>query len=460
MPFNMNEYAGLYERQCRTILTTIHIIKNRTMKKTHIRFKKQHPKKGIVDAMSRKILANIKTTTTNEEVSTPKKTKAERPSVGSETRMLIDMLEEQYEFRFNTMLGCTEMRSRKDPDSPWRIADERMLNSMTIQARLQGINVWGNETRRYLFSQSIEDYDPIDDYLKHLRGRWDGKDHVALLAATVSTNNKLWPLWLRRWLLAMVAQWTGKNQNYGNAVAPLLVAPQGYHKSTFCRQLLPPALRWGYADGLQVSQKQQMLQAMSQLLLINLDEFNQISRQAQEGFVKNMMQMAVVKARRPYGTRLEDLPRRASFIATSNMTDVLTDPSGSRRFLVVEVNSPINTDTPIDHDQLYAQLLDALDRGERYWFNDEESSAIIAHNRQYQRLTPAEQCFYEYFAPAPNENQGQWLTTSTIFTELRQRTGAIIPPNGLLAFGRTLSQSSNLRRRRTHQGTEYLVRHL
>jgi predicted P-loop ATPase len=352
------------------------------------------------------------------------------------------------------------MRSRKDTDSPWRTADERMLNSMTIEARLQGINVWGNETRRYLFSQSIEDYDPIDDYLKHLRGRWDGKDHVAQLAATVSTNNNLWPLWLRRWLLAMVAQWTGKNQNYGNAVAPLLVAPQGYHKSTFCRQLLPPALRWGYADGLQVSQKQQMLQAMSQLLLINLDEFNQISRQAQEGFVKNIMQMAVVKARRPYGSRLEDLPRRASFIATSNMTDVLTDPSGSRRFLVVEVNSPINTDTPIDHDQLYAQLVDALDRGERYWFNDEESSAIIAHNRQYQRLTPAEQCFYEYFAPAPDEKQGQWLTTSNIFTELRRRTGAIIPPNGLLAFGRMLSQSSNLRRRRTHQGTEYLVRHL
>ena len=79
---------------------------------------------------------------------------------------------------------------------------------------------------------------------------------------------------------------------------------------------------------------------MSQQLLINLDEFNQISPRVQQGFLKNVIQLPSIKAKRPYGTHLEELPRKASFIATSNMTDILSDPSGNRRFIGIELTAP------------------------------------------------------------------------------------------------------------------------
>ncbi|MBR1557708.1 MAG: DUF3874 domain-containing protein, partial [Prevotella sp.] len=99
-----------------------------------------------------------------------------------------------------------------------------------------------------------------------------------------------------------------------------------------------------------------------------------------------------------------------------------------------------------------------LDSGERYWFDDSESQLIIAHNSSYQQLSPAEMCFNELFQPATTENDGQWLTTAAIFNYLRRQTRSIIPPGGLTAFGRALSHMSQLRRKRSMQGTCYLVK--
>ena len=120
---------------------------------------------------------------------------------------------------------------------------------------------------------------------------------------------------------------------------------------------------------------------MSSLLLINLDEFNKISPGIQQGFLKNVIQLSQVKAKRPYASTMEDLPRRASFIATTNMSDILTDPSGCRRFIGVELTSPIKISHSIDHFQLYAQVMAALSAGERCWFDEAETERVIQHNR-------------------------------------------------------------------------------
>ena len=130
----------------------------------------------------------------------------------------------------------------------------------------------------------------------------------------------------------MVAQWRGLDRRFGNSIVPLLISKQGLGKSAFCRQLLPPELRsWGYTDHLSLGEDRSVHLAMAQMLLINLDEFNAISQKKQEGFLKNIVQLPAVKVKRPYGRHIEDVHRLASFIATTNLTDVLTDPTGSRR---------------------------------------------------------------------------------------------------------------------------------
>lgn len=377
---------------------------------------------------------------------------------GQETRQLILFLQKDYRFRFNSVMGYTEYSRNNGYDTGWLPVDERMQNRLAVEARLAGLDVWDKDVTRYLKSGIIREYNPIHEYLWRVKGSWDGKDHIGKLAACVPTDNPHWPKWFRTWLLAMVAQWLGKSRQYGNSVAPLLISRQGYNKSTFCKSLIPNELQWGYNDNLQMNEKKSVLQAMSQFLLINLDEFNAISPKIQEGFLKNVIQLASVKVKRPYGKHVEDFPRLASFIATANMTDILADPSGSRRFIGIELNGPIKTNIRIDHDQLYAQILDALDDNEPYWFDQEQTDLIMESNRQFQRMSPVEQYFHECFEIPMGEEEGEYMTSAAIFDVVKQKAGSSLRLSTLNNFGRTLTNMPDIQRRRSSKGTEYLVK--
>ena len=195
------------------------------------------------------------------------------------------------------------------------------------------------------------------------------------------------------------------------------------------------------------------------MLLINLDEFNQISPKTQQGFLKNIITLSSVKIKRPYGRHVEDFPRRASFIATTNQADVLADPTGSRRFLSVELTGPIDVSTPPNHEQLYAQAMQALHRHELYYFGREESQQIMEWNRKFSVKTAAEQFFLDYFEPAVDEADGEWASSSSIFEYLKRKVGvSLLKPASVLAFGRRLSNISGLKKRATKYGSEYLVK--
>ena len=85
--------------------------------------------------------------------------------------------------------------------------------------------------------------------------------------------------------------------------------------------------------------------------------------------MKHILQKPVVNLRKSYSNSVQELRRYASFIATSNQKDLLTDPSGSRRFMCVEVTGTIDTARPIDYEQLYAQAMYEICHGERYWLS-------------------------------------------------------------------------------------------
>ena len=376
----------------------------------------------------------------------------------AETTGIINYLTEKYRLRYNTVMGYAEYKSKDEDDNYWRPIDRRVANSFTIDARTNGINAWDKDISRYLQSDKIPDYNPVTDYLNSVKPLWDGKDYISILAKTVKTGAPLWERWFRTWLLAMVAQWRGMNSKYGNSVAPLLISGQGYNKSTFCRSLIPPTLQWGYTDNMSVENKRGLMLAMAEMLLINLDEFNQISSRNQEGFLKNLIQLASVKAKRPYGKHVEELPRLASFIATTNIADTLSDPSGNRRFIGIELTEPIDVSVSINHDQLYAQIMHLLDNGEKYWFDAEETKQIIEHNRQFHAQAPAMVCFNDMFEQCDDEREGQWRSTAEILTLLRKRYGTALKNTNMISFGRLLANMPGLLRRRTGRGTMYLVR--
>ena len=371
---------------------------------------------------------------------------------------MIGFLCKKYDFRYNSVMKFTEYRPKDKDCWGYQPVDARVQKRMTLEVQLANIRVSIKDVRNYLESDLLSTYNPVEDFLFKCAGKWDGKDYIRALARTVPTDNPYWEDWFYTWFLAMVNQWRSySHRKYGNSVAPLLISKQGYNKSTFCRSLVPPELQWGYNDNLVLSEKRQVLQAMCQALLLNLDEFNQISPQVQQGFLKNIIQLPSVKMKPPYGSHVQEFPRMASFIATSNMEDILSDPSGNRRFLGVELTGPIDVSQLPNYEQLYAQALAALQAGEKTYFDAEQTKLIMASNRKFEVISPVDQYFNLYFDLTDDAKQGEYLTAAEIFQELKSHIGSSVKLSNLISFGRKLSQMPSIHRKRFNDGMRYLV---
>ena len=371
---------------------------------------------------------------------------------------MIGFLCKKYDFRYNSVMKFTEYRPKDKDYWGYQPVDARVQKRMTLEVQLANIRVSIKDVRNYLESDLLSTYNPVEDFLFKCAGKWDGKDYIRALARTVPTDNPYWEDWFYTWFLAMVNQWRSySHRKYGNSVAPLLISKQGYNKSTFCRSLVPPELQWGYNDNLVLSEKRQVLQAMCQALLLNLDEFNQISPQVQQGFLKNIIQLPSVKMKPPYGSHVQEFPRMASFIATSNMEDILSDPSGNRRFLGVELTGPIDVSQLPNYEQLYAQALAALQAGEKTYFDAEQTKLIMASNRKFEVISPVDQYFNLYFDLTDDAKLGEYLTAAEIFQELKSHIGSSVKLSNLISFGRKLSQKPSIHRKRFNDGMRYLV---
>lgn len=373
-------------------------------------------------------------------------------------QQMMKFLRNRYVFRYNTVMKCAEYRQNSTWVSTFEPVTPQVQKRMALEVGLADISATYKDVRNFLESDIIKGYDPVEEYLYDCMGHWDGNDHIRALARTVPNRNPHWEEWFRTWFLAMVNQWRRLPRRlYGNSVAPLLISPQGYNKSTFCRRLIPDELAWGYNDNLLLSEKRQVLQAMSQFLLINLDEFNQISPAVQQGFLKNLIQLPSVKVKRPYGSHVEEFPRLASFIATSNLNDILADPSGNRRFIGVELTAPIDVSVRPNHRQLFAQAMTALEHGEKAYFDERQTSLIMEHNLQFRVALPIEQYFDEYFEAAKDTHEGQYMTPAAIFSHLRRIVGPEIQRYNLVLFGRMLANRRDIIHKKTNKGTGYLV---
>ena len=371
---------------------------------------------------------------------------------------MIGFLCKKYDFRYNSVMKFTEYRPKDKDYWGFQPVDARVQKRMTLEVQFANIRVSIKDVRNYLESDLLSTYNPVENFLFKCMGKWDGKDHIRALARTVPTDNPHWEDWFYTWFLAMVDQWRSySHRKYGNSVAPLLISKQGYNKSTFCRSLVPPELQWGYNDNLVLSEKRQVLQAMCQALLLNLDEFNQISPQVQQGFLKNIIQLPSVKMKPPYGSHVQEFPRMASFIATSNMEDILSDPSGNRRFLGVELTGPIDVSQLPNYEQLYAQALAALQAGEKTYFDAEQTKLIMASNRKFEVISPVDQYFNLYFDLTDDAKLGEYLTAAEIFQELKSHIGSSVKLSNLISFGRKLSQMPSIHRKRFNDGMRYLV---
>lgn len=380
----------------------------------------------------------------------------QQPSNGSAclTERVNSFLRANYDFRYNRLTEETEFRPLSGTNKEFRPIGKRELNTLCMEAHAEGISCWDKDVSRYIYSTQIGEYHPFRLYMDELPP-WDGIDRLTPLARRVSAL----PLWIKgfhTWMLGLAAQWTGKTGVHANSVAPILIsAEQGRMKSTFCKSLMPRVLQRYYMDNLKLTSEGQAERLLSEMGLINLDEFDKYAEKKMP-LLKNLMQMSSLHVCKAYQRNFRDLPRIASFIGTSNRFDLMSDPTGSRRFFCVEVEKPIDCEG-IEHEQIFAQLKAELADEYPYWFSKEAEREIQQNNAPFYRTSSAEDVFFSCFRmDASAEEKYVQLSAADIYKELKKRNAAALRgfnPNHLAQVLIKLG----VERKHTEYGNVYLV---
>ena len=309
-----------------------------------------------------------------------------------------EFLQENYLFRNNVLSGKVEFLAKPSgeaehaivpsEDEPhYRVLTQEALNSIIIRARKEPAFEKVNPKpliMELVHSEEVRAYDPIRDYLEKLP-KWDGENRIAKLFGRLPGISSEMQNFLTIWLRSAVAHWQQMDTLHGNECVPTFIGSQGCGKTTFVTRLLPPELRMYFLDHLNLSNKFDKEMALTSNLIVNLDELEAI-RPSQHAALKQTLSKSKVNGRPIYGCAQEDRPRYASFVATTNNPHPLTDATGSRRYICIQIPDGMLIDNTgeIDYEQLYAQVVyEIRELKAPYWFNPNEVARIQELNLNY-----------------------------------------------------------------------------
>ena len=299
-------------------------------------------------------------------------------------------LKDNYQFRRNVLNGKVEYvilnPEQADNQPVWRVLTPESMNSIVQKAKQEQITKGSPKTDivEVIFSDETPMYNPIWEYLDSLP-KWDGQNHMAKLFSRLPGISSEQMDFLFIWCRSAVAHWRQMDMLHGNECVPTLIGAQGCGKSTFLARLLPPELREYYLDHLNLSNKFDKEMALTNNLIVNLDELEAI-RPSQQAALKQTLSKSKVNGRTIYGCTQQDRPRYASFVATTNNRHPLSDVTGSRRYICIEIpeGQYIDNSGDIDYQQLYAQIVYEVDVLKApYWFNNDQVARIQEINLDY-----------------------------------------------------------------------------
>jgi predicted P-loop ATPase len=299
-------------------------------------------------------------------------------------------LSDNYQFRRNVLNGKVEYSAvsaeQTDSQPVWRTLTPEAMNSIVRKAKAEEItkNSPKTDIQEVIYSDATPAHDPISEFLTHLP-KWDGQNHLAKLFSRLPGISSEQMDFLVIWFRSAVAHWLQKDRLHANETVPTLIGAQGCGISTFIARLLPPGLQEYYLDHLNLSNKFDKEMALTNNLLVNLDELDAI-RPSQQAALKQTLSKIKVNGRTIYGTSQQDRPRYATFVATTNNPHPLSDVTGSRRFICIEIPQGqfIDNTGEIDYEQLYAQLVYEVNELKApYWFSNEQVERIQQLNLNY-----------------------------------------------------------------------------
>ena len=328
-------------------------------------------------------------------------TTSEANNASQEATLAIELfLNENYVFRRNTLNGKVEYAMLPKADV-FRPLTKEALNSIVIRAKREQVLEKGSpktEITEYVESEEVPEYNPAQAFLTTLP-KWDGQNHIARIFGRIPGISSEQLNYLTIWLRSAVAHWLQMDMLHGNECVPTFIGSQGCGKTTFVRRLLPPELREYYLDHLNLSNKFDKEMALTNNLIVNLDELEAIGVK-QQSKLKQTLSVSKVNGRPIFGRTQQDRPRFASFVATTNNPHPLTDPTGSRRYICIQIPEGhlINNEGDIDYLQLYAQVVYELQELKApYWFSNDEVARIQQLNQDFMEQKDLGEMFVACF---------------------------------------------------------------
>ncbi len=347
-----------------------------------------------------------------------------------------------------------KLQIRKDLGYNWSEMTTQDVNSIVCQCALEcDANITSREILTVLKSDLIPSVHPLREYILSLPPYTpEQPDWIDFVAQQVSMTDKasenLWRICFKKWFVAMVASWI--NDDVVNHQVLVLIGKQGIFKTTWLEHLIPPHLReyqCKLANTQQLNKDERL--RIAEFALINLDEIDALNNR-ELNQLKSVITATDVNERAAYAYTKERRIRLASFCASGNRRDFLTDITGNRRWLPFEVEAIQNPFyTTLPYDLMYAQAYAlAKDPMFSYWFDLNEIQTIDSHNQDFREQTNEEQLLMVYFAiPAQNAPNAKFLTTAEISEKLISK-GNIKNPLSLSRLGVLLSQQGFLSVRR------------
>ena len=373
--------------------------------------------------------------------------KKEKENDSSHKKATVEEMEEfinsYMKFRMNMLTHQIETQLIADAytDRPeasachWQRLTHHIENSLWCAMQHHGMAVNLNELHTLLGSDFVKEYHPLKEYLDGLPP-WDGEtDYIGRLAAMVHVKESPHsPLQqdksrerndlsetpvrfadiLKRWMVSMIA--AALDETVVNQVILTLIGRQGSYKTSFMQHILPPVLSEYYTTKSNSSRMtKDDLFTMTENLVINLEEIDTMPP-SELNQLKAMVTQRYVDERRAYGRNKVHLPHVASFVATGNNLQFLTDDTGNRRWLpfeVEDIDSPWEADIPYEgiYSQTYALYQDV---NFRYWFTDKEIQQLRGHVQQFEVPRPEYELILTYYRKPVGLERGVYTTSSQI----------------------------------------------
>ena len=340
-------------------------------------------------------------------------------------------LSTHYEFRYNTVLGRTEYRSKND--AHFSKVGRYEINTLRREIDNDiGIITSSDNLYSIIESSFSPRINPIQEYFKGLplidigNSNHDCGNGVSLslkaipelASCVVVRNHEKWLPYLTKWLVAVVAN-AMDDRECRNHTCLVLTGEQGKFKTTFLNLLCPPALHGYSYTGKIYPQEKDTLTYIGQNLIVNIDDQLKALNKRDENELKNLITCPMVKYRMPYDKYVEEHPHLASFVASVNGNDFLTDPTGSRRFLPFEVLSiDIERAKAISVNNVYAEAKALLKSGFRYWFDDDEIAELYRESEDFQVQTAEMELLLRCFEKPTEDESYSLMTTTEILTYL------------------------------------------